>query len=80
MGFFLITGVMCGFRAGLWEFSPNYLLRRLDTVLEVTAVFFKRKIARIILQELFGEHITICLIERASLGIVFRGRPDLYLL
>ena len=27
--FFFITGVRCGFRAGLWDFSYNSLLRRL---------------------------------------------------
>ena len=37
--FFFIT------RAGLWNFSPNSLLRRLETVLKLIAVPFKRKIA-----------------------------------
>ena len=66
--FFFITGVRCGFCAGLWDFCPNSLLRRLDTVLERIAVPFKRKIAWIFLQKLFGERITICHIEQSSFG------------
>ena len=61
------------------DFSPNSLLRRLETVLGLTAVPFKRKIARVFFQELFGERSIICLIERSSLGVVFCGRPDLFL-
>ena len=29
--------VKCGFRAGLWDFSPNSLPRRLEAVLELIA-------------------------------------------
>ena len=64
--FFFITGVRCGFRTGMFDFCPRYFRRRLETVLELTAVPFNCIVARILLQELFGEHITI------SLGIVFR--------
>ena len=35
-----------GFRAGLWDFSPNSLVRCLETVLKPIAVPFKFKIAR----------------------------------
>ena len=66
-------------RAGLWNFSPNSLLRRLETVLEPIAVPFKRKISRIILRDLFGERITVRLIEWSSLGVVFRERPEPFL-
>ena len=37
---FFITGVRCLFCAGLWDFSPNSLMRRLETVLELIAVHF----------------------------------------
>ena len=46
------------------DFSSNSLLRHFETVLELFAVRFKRKIARMFLQELFGEPITIRLTER----------------
>ena len=59
------------FSSSLCDFIPG--LRRLETVLEIIAVHFKRKITRIFLQELFGVRITICLIERSSLVVVFRG-------
>ena len=71
--FSFINGVRCGVLAGMWEFS-------LHSLLEVIAVPFKRKTARIFLQGLFGERLTICLIERSSMGVGFRGRPDLFLL
>ena len=77
--FFFITGVRCGSHATLWNFSPNSLLRRLETVLELIAVPFKRKIAQLFLQELTGERITVCLIEQSSLGVIFR-EPDIFLL
>ena len=48
-------------------------------MLELIAVPFKRKIAWVFLQELFGRRITLCLIEQSSLGVIFRGRPDLFL-
>ena len=67
---FFINGVRCGVLAGMWEFSLHSLLIRLETVLEVIAVPFKRKTARIFLQGLFGERLTICLIERSSLAYV----------
>ena len=63
--------VSCFFRTGLWDFSPNSLLRRLKTVLEFIAVPFKHKIAWISLQELFG--------EQPSLRVVFCGQPHLFL-
>ena len=44
--FLFFTGVMCGLRAGLWDFSPMSLLRRLETV------SFKHNIAQIFLQEI----------------------------
>ena len=61
------------------DFNPSYLLRRLETVLELIAVPFKRKLARVFLQALFGACITVCLTERSSLGVVLRGRPDVFL-
>ena len=73
----LVSGV--ALLSCLWDFSPTSLLRRLEIVLERIAVPFKRKIARMFLFELFGEHITICLTERSSMGLFFRGRPDLFL-
>ena len=45
--FFFIIGIRGGFRASRWDFSPNYFLRRLETMLKLIAVHFKRKIARI---------------------------------
>ena len=45
------------------------------SVLELIAVLCKHKIARIFLQELFDEGISMCLIEKSSLGVIFRGRP-----
>jgi len=73
---FFIIGVMYGFRANLWEFSPNYLLRRLKTVPKLFAVRFKRKIAKI-----WGSLASrsICLTERSSRGLDFHARPDLSL-
>ena len=47
--------VSCFFCTGLWDFSPNSLLRCLKTVLEFIAVPFKHKIAWISLQEAFPE-------------------------
>ena len=38
-----------------------------------------RNSTRLLLQELSDECITICVTERSSLGVVFRGRPDLFL-
>ena len=52
-------------------------VRCFETVLERFDVRFK--IERIFLQDHFDESITICLIEQSSLGIVLRGRPDLFL-
>ena len=75
--FSLITGVRCGFRAGLRDFSPNCMPKRLERVVELIVVPFKRLIARIFLQELFGESITICLIEGTSMTLVFHGQPEL---
>ena len=48
------TGFRCGFRTGLWDLSPNSLLRRVETVLHLIAVPFKRKIAQMFMQDLFG--------------------------
>ena len=58
---FFVIGFKCGFRAGLWDFSPKSLLKRLETVLEPIAVPSKHKIKRIFLQELFCERITVSL-------------------
>jgi len=44
---FFISGVMYGFRASLWEFTPNYLLIRLKTVLELIDVLLSVKWHRI---------------------------------
>ena len=55
--------------------QSNCLLRRLNTVLELMFVHYK--MARIVLQELFVERIAMFLIERSSLAVVFRERPDL---
>ena len=46
--------------------SLHYLLKRLEIELGRIVVYFKRKIAWVILQEIFGERITICFIERSS--------------
>ena len=64
------------FKPALRDFSPNTLLRRLETVLAMIAERFKRNIERIVLQKLFIERINICPIERSSLGVVLLGRPD----
>ena len=36
---------MVSYGAGLWDFSPNFFMRRLETVLETIAVPLKHKIA-----------------------------------
>ena len=47
-------------------------------MLELIPLPFKRKIPLIFLQGLFVEHITICLIDVSSLGLVYRRRPDIF--
>ena len=44
--------------------DPSHHERRLEAVLEPIVVRFKRKIARLLLNELSDEHFTICLIKR----------------
>ena len=61
----------------LWRvwLSCRPVYSSVEIELELIAVPFKREIARIFLQEL----ITVRLNGRSSLGVVFRGRPDVFL-
>ena len=65
--FFYITGVRCDFIAGLWDFSPNVLLR-------LIVVRFKFKIEVFLVGALWRAHD--CLAERSSLGVDFHGRYE----
>ena len=58
---FSITGVRCGFRANSVQILYRDVSKQCWNLL--------RKIARIFLQELFGQRITFCLIERSTLGL-----------
>ena len=50
---------LVAFAPACGNLSPHSLSRGLDTVLELTAVKCKRKIARVSLQEFFGKCITM---------------------
>jgi len=66
--FFFNTGVSYDFGAGLWDFSQNSLLRRLDTVLELFTVPFKRKLPTIFLMSHLACMWGTCLMSHQSLS------------
>ena len=70
-----MTGVSLGFRAGLYNFRLNSLLKRREMVIWVTLVPFRSKAAWRFFVELVGERTTILRMRLSSQMLVFRGLP-----
>ena len=73
-----IASVSLGFSTGLWDLRPNSFTKRLPIVVQWTSVPFKSSADRIFLQELVGERTATLWIKWSSRGVVFRGRPLLF--
>ena len=73
-----IASVSLVFFTGLWDLRPNSFTKRLPIVVRWTSVPFKSSADRIFLQELVGERTATLWLKWSSRGVVFRGRPLLF--
>ena len=65
--------------AGLHNFKPKSLTKRLHTVVAEMSVPLARSAERIFFEELIGDRTVIHFIRWSSPGVVFQGCPDCFL-